>query len=344
MVQKPGQSGLPPCLFVVPANAVDQPVVSGSIGDCLLLVPNGKKLDLLEVTLAGLLVPVRTDLFVPDTMPLAFTRTYLPLNDESRASQVYLPHVYDLFLTGHRLPYTDVDWKLPDGQSVHYERISQGTGFADAIFEEADHKPVFRWSRMSWNGWGWDLTFEDGTTYISPEAYNATRPQQGSLVGIFDKNGNEVRLSREDNGDLEQILSPSGRWVKLRYSAGRMIEAHDSSGNVVEYIYDDGNRLETVRYSGGETTKYSYDSGNRIAAIEDSLQGIFMTSMYDSHGLLIEESIGNGRSYKFQHKDSWNVDVVDPAGERTRVRMRVVDHKIYYTVEEVSGASIRSRQ
>jgi YD repeat-containing protein len=252
--------------------------------------------------------------------------------------------VYNLFLTGHRLPYTDVDWKLPDGQSVHYERISQGTGFANAVFEEADQKPVFMWSRMSWNGWDWDLTFEDGTTYLSPEAYNATRPQQGSLVGIFDENGNEVRLSREDNGDLEQILSPNGRWIKLRYSAKRMIEAEDSSGIVVKYIYDDGNRLETVKYSSGETTKYSYDSGNRIAAIEDSLQRIFMKSMYDSHGFLIEESIGDGRSYKFKRSEVGDVDVVDPEGEATRVRMRVVDHKIYYTVEKVSGASIRSQQ
>ncbi len=337
MVRKPGQSGLPPCLFVVPPNAVDQSVVSGSIGDCLLLVPNGKRFDLLEVALVGLLMPVRTDLYVPDIIPLAFTRTYLPLSNWSRNFQVYLPNVYDLFLSGHRRPYTDADWSLPDGQSVHYERISPGTGYVDAIFEEARFMPVFLWSRMNWNGWGWDLTFEDGTTYLSPEAYNATRPQQGSLVGIFDKKGNEVRLLRKSNGDLEQILSPGGRWIKFRYNAERMIEAEDSSGNIVEYDYDVGNRLETVRYSGGETTRYSYDSGNRITAIDDTSQGISLTSSYDSQGLLIEENIGNGHSYKFQHKDAWDVDVIDPLGDLSQVRMRVIDQKTYYTVKRISA-------
>jgi YD repeat-containing protein len=337
MVQKPGESGLPPCLFLVPPNAVDQPVVSGSIGDCLLLVPNGKKLDLFEMALVGLVMPVKTDLYVPDTVPLAFTRTYLPLNNWSHTFQVYLPNVYDLFLTGHRRPYTDVDWRLPDGQSIHYDRISSGTGYADAVFEENGFMPVFMWSRMNWNGWGWDLTLQDGTTYLSPEAYSSTRPQQGSLVGIFDKDGNEVRLSRKKNGDLEQILSPSGRWIKLRFNKERMIEAEDSSGNVVQYSYDNGNRLETVRYPAGNTTKYSYDSGNRITAIEDSSQGISLRSRYDDYGVLIEESIGNGLSYRFQHKDSWNVDVIDPSGELTRVKMRVVDHRTYYTVEKISG-------
>jgi hypothetical protein len=337
MVQKPGQSGLPPCLFVVPANAADQPVVSGSIGDCLLLVPNGKKLNLIEADLAGPVMPVRTDLYVPDTIPLAFTRTYFPLDNWSRTFQVYLPNVYDLFLTGHRHPYTDLDWTLPDRQSIHYERISLGTGYADAIFEETGFMPVFMWSRINWNGWGWDLAFEDGTTYLSPEAYSATRPQQGSLVGIFDKNGNEVRLSRKSNGDLEQILSPSGRWIKFRYNKGRMVEVKDSSGNDVEYDYDAGNRPETVRYSSGETTKYSYDSGNRITAIEDASQGISIASRYDFRGLLIELGIGNGHSYKFQHKDAWDVDVIDPVGELTRVRTRVVDHRTYYTVEKTPG-------
>jgi len=307
MVQKPGETGLSPCLFLVPPNAVHQPVASGSIGDCLLLLPNGQKLNLYEVALGESVMPVRTDLYVPDTIPLAFTRTYRPLNNWSRRFQVYLPNVYDLFLTGHRNPYTDLDWTLPDRQSVHYARISPGTGFANAIYEDTRFIPRFMWSRINWNGWGWDLTFQDGTTYLSPEAYAAKRPQQGSLVGIFDKNGNEARLLRKSNGDLEQILSPSGRWIKFQYSHERMIEARDSLGNAVEYGYDAGNRLETVRYSNGETTRYAYDSGDRITKIADSSQGISLTSKYDAQGSLIEESMGDGRSYKFQYKK----DVLD---------------------------------
>jgi hypothetical protein len=77
----PGESDLEPCVFIVASGATDQPVVSGTVGDCLLLVPNGRRLDLFEVPLAGGFIPVKTDIFVDDTIPLAFTRTYVPLDD-----------------------------------------------------------------------------------------------------------------------------------------------------------------------------------------------------------------------------------------------------------------------
>jgi hypothetical protein len=49
-------------------------------GPCLMLAPNGKKLELFEVDLwTGEFVPVKTDLYVPDTIPLAFTRVARPL-------------------------------------------------------------------------------------------------------------------------------------------------------------------------------------------------------------------------------------------------------------------------
>src|SRR5579872_7165326 len=69
---QPGKSGLPPCLFIVPPHADAQPVVSGTVGDCVLLTPDGKKLDLIEVDLARGIIPVRTDLYLTDTIPLAF--------------------------------------------------------------------------------------------------------------------------------------------------------------------------------------------------------------------------------------------------------------------------------
>lgn len=61
---KPGESGLAPCFFIVASTATDQPVVSGTVGDCLLLVPDGRRLDLFEVPLGGSFVPVKTDLYV----------------------------------------------------------------------------------------------------------------------------------------------------------------------------------------------------------------------------------------------------------------------------------------
>jgi YD repeat-containing protein len=199
---------------------------------------------------------------------------------------------------------------------------------------------------MNWNGWGWDVALEDGTTYLSPEAYSATRPQQGSLVGIFDKGGNEVQLSREANGDLSEIKSPSGGWIRLNYDRGRIFEAKDSLGDVVEYDYDSNDRLGAVRYSTGRTTRYMYDSSNRVVEVEDSLAGVLVQNEYDSHGLVVQQMVGGRRTYSFRYAfekptRSADVDISDSLGKVTRVEMRATDKGIYYTVEKLARASGR---
>ncbi len=299
--------------------------------------------------LTGGFFHIKTDLYLPDTIPLAFTRCCRRLDDWSRRFQIYFTHVYDPYLFGDRRPYTYLDWVLPDGQSIHYGRISPGTGYADALDEHASPTPIFGRSRIAWNGDGWDLSLEDGTTYLSPEAYNAKRPQQGSLVGIFDRDGNEVRLSRQPNGDLTEIRSPSRRWIRLQYDdKGRITHAKDSSGNVVEYDYDSNDRLGAVKYPTGQTIRYSYDSSNRVVKVEDSSEGMVLENKYNSNGLIIEQTVG-GRSFNFryaadQRNRSAYVDIIDGNGEVTRVRIKDVDQisdTIHYTVEKGGHVSPR---
>jgi len=234
------------------------------VGDCLRLVPDGRKLDLFEIDLWGGFAHIRTDLDLADVMPLAFTRSVVPLDAWAKRHKIYILHVYDPFMFGDRFPYTFEDWTLPDRKSIHFERISPGTSFADAVYEaKSARNEIFAGSQIKWNGWVWDLSLENGTTFLSPEAYNATRPQQGSLVGIFDKERHEVRLSRKSSGDLTKIESPSGRWIKFTYDEGRMIEARDSLRNVVEYKYDAEGRL--VRASILEVQRSSIRTIPQIA-------------------------------------------------------------------------------
>jgi hypothetical protein len=70
---KLGQSGLPPCFFIVPKVAINQPVLSGSVGDCLRLVPDGRKLDLFEIDLWGGFAHIRTDLDLADAAARFYT-------------------------------------------------------------------------------------------------------------------------------------------------------------------------------------------------------------------------------------------------------------------------------
>ena len=180
---KAGQSGLLPCLFISSQGGAAR-FVSGSIGDCLRLVPDGTQLDVFEIPLTGGFLHIKTDLYVSDVMPLAFTRCVVPVDDWAKRFHVYVPHVYDMFMYGDRFPYTYLNWTLPDRQEVHYQRVSAGTRYEDAVYEASATDRTFSKSRIAWNGYGWDLNFESGLTVLSPDAYEAKRPQQGSVVGI----------------------------------------------------------------------------------------------------------------------------------------------------------------
>lgn len=337
--QEPGSGGLPPCFFIVPQTAIRQTLDSGSIDDCLLLLPDGRNLDVFEIVLGGGFFPIKTDLYVPDTIPLAFTRTYVTLTGWADRFQVYLPHVWEPFLTGSRRPYTYLDWRLPDGQSVHYERISPGTGNGDAIYGAASSARILANSRVNWNGLGWDWTLADGTTYLSPEAYYSTRPQQGSLVGIFDRNGNEVRLSRDANGQLTEIRSPSGRWIRFEYSQAHMTRARDSAGNLVEYEYDSGDRPTAVKYPGGRTTRYSYDTADRLIKVDDPSEEVELEIRYDASGAVAAVTADGEHTYNFRYvpansSKTAEAFVIDPSGKVTQVSIRNREDRISYSIHK----------
>jgi YD repeat-containing protein len=276
---------------------------------------------------------------VPDIIPLAFTRTYVPLNAWSERLQVYLPHVYDPYLTGSRLPYTFSNWQLPDGLSIHYDRISAGTGFADAIFQAVSSDRIFANSHLNWNGWGWDWTLADGTTYLSPQAYNATRPQQGSLVGIFDCNGNEVRLTRAASGDLTEIKSSQGKWIRFEYSQLHLIQARNRLGNAVNYEYDSSSRLSAVKYLDGHSTKYAYDAANRVIAVEDPSEDVAMEIKYDSHGAVAEITTNRDHTYHFRYVFDEALKtliafVLEPSGKVIQVTTRIQGDAVRYSIQK----------
>jgi YD repeat-containing protein len=332
-----GESGLQPCLFLVPPSELKQPVESGSVDDCRPLVPDGSRWDLFEVYLGwGWVLPVATDVYVAGAMPLAFTRTYRTLDDWSYRTKIYLMDVYDPYLFGERHPYSSARWDLPDGLRIPYKRVSPGTGFEDAVFECKFPIPIFAGSRVAWNGGGWDLSLADGTTYMTPEAGNSTRPSQSSLVGIFDRDGNEVRLKRESNGNLVRIESPGGGWIRITYSENRIIRVENNSGDKLDYDYDRSIRLRRTTSSQGITRDYAYDDQNRLLKVVDSKAGPLLEVAYDSGGWPVEATLGGTSSHYFNYELNdrgfvRQVNVIGPQSDVTRVR--IGDDN--YTVEKL---------
>lgn len=337
-----GDHGAIPCFFLVPKTAVNQPATSGTFGDCLELVPDGRKLDLFEVNLwTGDLLPIVTDDYVPGTMPLAFTRVVYPIDDWARRFQVFLRHVYDPYMTGSRRPYTYIDWTLPDDMHIYYRRVSHGTGYADAVYESGGFFSAFGWSRISWNGFGWDIALQNGTTYLSPEAYDAKRPQQGSLVGIFDEKGNEIQLSRKYNGDLTEIKAPGWRSIKLAYDdRGKVTGINDSANNFVQYEYDPEDRLVSVSYLGGRRVSYVYNGAGRIVEAQDPSGISDLKVDYDSQNRVARVTLPDGSSYSFRYgpvqegMNSW-AEIQGPQSHTVRIALSGTS----YSIQQANSAT-----
>jgi len=324
-----------PCFFLALSSDPPSPVPSGTVADCLALIPNGVPMDLVEVDLTkGDFTPIKTDLYLPGRLPLAFTRTYSQADDWFKRNGSTIPHVYDPYLTGSRYPYTYVNWTLPDHRNVHFNRISSGTGYADDVDETDSLAPrEFGAARVGWDGWGWALVLPDGTTYLSPEAYNAKRPQQGSLIAIFDKDGNEIRLTREESGDLREIKSPEGHSIRLNYTEGRLTGLQDSAGNRVRYEYDSALRPANVKYSSRVEIHYAFDNANFITAIESPPGKPILSVSYDARHNVTALTLANGSSYAIRYGDQLegtfqSADITAPDSSVAHVTLRGSNYSV----------------
>jgi len=156
----------------------------------------------------SLFVLEKTDLVLPDVIPLALTRTYRQNDPARRAFGIGSTHPYDMYLWSANM-YQETDLVLPDGGRIHYVRISPGTDLQTAVFEHTATPGPFYKSRITWRGLsaGWDLTLQDGTVYIMGDV--------APVQAIRDRYGNTVTITRSNGqiGNITKITSPNGRWI-----------------------------------------------------------------------------------------------------------------------------------
>lgn len=291
-----------PCLLMVPKRDGDL-VTSWNteLRWCQPSLNNDADIEQYEIDLrSGMFVLRQTDLFIDDVMPLALTRTYRIWDSGSRAFGIGGNQPYDIFPYGPRFPYSDMNVLLPDGHPLYYNRISEGTSYADAVFEHTGTTPtVFDKSRIWWNGDHWDYKFQDGRMYQFPEAYRARRGAEGALVKMQDAAGHEIKLSRDGARNLVSLTSPNGHSIRLTYdSANRISTAGDDAGRALSYSYNDGGLLSEVQRSGKRLWQFAYGIGG-------------MTGIRGSDGtVLVEVNYAHGRvqSVRLAKGAVFNVD------------------------------------
>ena len=273
-----------------------------------------KELDEIEVDLRGNLVTRTTDLFIPGSVALSATRCYRAWDNVSRTFGQNTALSWDLFPVGSRQPYTYMEIIPCDGNRLRFERISKGTGYADAVYEHRTTNTPFLGSRISWNGHGWDLKLRDGSLYLFPESYYAKRGVDGAVIEFRDAKGSAVKMERGERRNLKKISTPDHHWIIFEHdTADRIITAQDQDKRKVTYLYDFGGRLAEVR-GPKSVTRYVYGD-TYLIGIEENDRRIAEFS-YDNNGRVSRVTLSDRGTYRFQYE-------YDPA-ETDRVLRAIV--------------------
>jgi Domain of unknown function (DUF6531) len=256
-------------------------------------------LNTFEVDLrSGAFILRQTDIFLKDAMPLSLTRTYNAWDRQVRAFGMGSNHPYDVAPTGTRFPYTYLDINLEDGNSVRFPRISQGTGFADAVYEHSSTASEFLGARIAWNGNGWTMALGNGVVFLFPEAYNAKSLAQGAATEMRNSKGQRIRLERDAQRNLRRVISPSGRSIDFIYNGTRIDAAQDDRGRSVGYWYDDAGHLTAVSDNAKHWTRYTYDR-DLMTTVQDET-GVLLRNTYDN-GRIVEQTVADGSVYRYRY-------------------------------------------
>ncbi len=293
-------TGRYPCFVVRPGAGWDGvSPIDARVTECLPGLRAERAFDEFEVNLEwGFLVTRQTDLFRPDQLPLALTRCYRQFDPFSRSFGIGGNHPYDILPTGSRNPYTYVDLIMPDGSPIHYDRISEGTGYADAWYEHTATATPFLHSQFRWNGDGWDLKFADGGLFVFPENYAGTRANQGAPTEMRDGAGHVIRFTRDRDRNLEQITSSSGRFIRFDHDASsRVTLATSDEGRQVRYTYDAGGRLATVT-SPDRVIEYRYIDTDLVSIRVGPRQ--LLRVQRDDARRVSEIALADGRVFRFR--------------------------------------------
>jgi YD repeat-containing protein len=252
----------------------------------------------------------QTDLFVPDVVPLALTRTYFAWSPDSRAFGVGMNHPYDICPTGTRFPYTYMGLNLEDGTVIYMPRVSKGTGYADAVFRHDRSSSEFYGAMMAWNGQGWTMTFRDGRRIYFPDSYYAKNFAQGAPTEMIDAEGRRIQLKRNKVRNLEELISPSGHTITFQYdSSDRIVEARDDAGHVRKYFYNQYGHLDSVTDGVHVLYRFEYQLLMRgpendpwlLAAVLDGDWNVLVRNKF-VNGRVSEQMLGDGQVFRFEYE------------------------------------------
>jgi RHS repeat-associated protein len=284
----------------------------------------------------GLFMYQKTDLFLPDTVPIGVTRVYRQDDTMVRAFGVGMSMTYDMWIEGNLNDFGYIELVQANGSRYQFSR-TQGNfwdnstlvcsscpgAFYGAVFYDATPGlsiPSF-----------WEVLLRDGTllSFLQPGNWGQPDYQGSGLVSVVDRNGNAVQIIRSGAGSssgtnyITNIISPNGRSIQFTYGNSNcpscITAAEDSSGRVVQYFYNSQNQLYQVIDANQQTWGYGWNGStvDQMTSLTDPRQIQFLTNYYDSNDRVYLQVQGDGSQYKFSYgTDAYNnitqTSITDP--------------------------------
>ncbi|MEU1403255.1 DUF6531 domain-containing protein [Streptomyces sp. NPDC005728] len=243
----------------------------------------------------GAMLMTQTDLTLPGSLPLEFTRTHL---SSYRGGVCFGPTWISTLDECLQIDGEGVVFAAADGMRLVYPVPEPGV----------PTMPVkgARWP-LQWDG------KPDSAMTVTDPATGVTRtfaaPIPSSTFGVFhlpleswsDRNGMRIDVERDDEGIPVGIRHSGGYYVAVdtqgpRITALRLLDeppsryrpgtAPDQGTVVMRYSYDSSGNLTEVINSSGEPLRFTYDADGRVTRWTDR-NGTWFGYVYDERGRVV---------------------------------------------------------
>ncbi len=239
-----------------------------------------------------------TDISIPNKIPLSLKRAY-----QSRSFRT------SPFGWGWHYTYGLKLWKSPDATIFISGPEGQLWRFTPTPSGYTPQPGIH--STLSKISTGYTLREKNGTTY--------TFNEQGQLMTITDKAGNQLTLTRNMEGNLTQVQDNAGRNLNFEYTNNRITRVTDPAGRqfLYTYSYDPNDLLIGVTYPDGKSTVYTYSGDHNLLTLTDQNDNLTMWLYYDQDRVYKRIGADAGElTFKYNTKDS-KTTFIDSLGRNT---------------------------
>ncbi|MFF4330195.1 putative T7SS-secreted protein [Streptomyces sp. NPDC001591] len=270
----------------------------------------------------GRMVLPQTDLALPGSLPLVFTRTF-----ESS------------YRTGR--------WFGPTWASTVDQRLERDAEGVILVREDGSllaypHPAEPGIPVLPSHGQRWPLTLDadGGYTVTDPESGQVRHfADDGLLIQLEDRSGAWITFGYDASGAPAALTHSAGHEVRLTCSEGRVTALSLADGTrVLQYGYTDGH-LTSVTNSSGRPLRFGYDDLGRITSWTDTNDRHF-DYVYDEQDRCVAQCGANGHmNVRFAYEEGVTT-LTDSLGHTTRF---LINDRAQVTAEtDPTGATTRS--